>query len=208
MTQPIPEGDNSADNSADNGYLDSGYLDNGYPDKGYPDSGYVHTHGSPLEQSESLDSDGLGSTDRGFDPLDDGWDPPDRFGPGERFGTTAQEQRAGESLDSLLAQEQPEPDPYDEAARLESGEVLEFDVYSSAGGYSSAEDAVERPTALDGDGEPDDAPTLLTDDEGVRTVTTAELVVRGPVGGRARGRDGARPAGAPEEDAVHIRTTE
>ncbi|WP_250282929.1 MULTISPECIES: hypothetical protein [unclassified Frankia] len=199
MTQPIPDGGND---------VDSGHFNSGYPDGGYPGSGYINTYGSPLEQSESLDSDGLGSTDRGFDPLDDGWDPPDRFGPGERFGTTAQEQRAGESLDSLLAQEQPEPDPYDEAARLESGEVLEFDVYSSADGRFSAEDAVERPAALDGDGEPDDVPALLADDEGVRTATTAELVGHGPVGGRARGRDRARPTGAPEEEAIHIRSTE
>ncbi|WP_131765729.1 hypothetical protein [Candidatus Protofrankia californiensis] len=183
MTQPIPDGDNSVD------------IDYFY-------SGYVNTYGSPLEQSESLDSDGLGSTDRGFDPLDDGWDPPDRFSAGERFGTTAQEQRIGESLDSLLAQEQPEPDPYTEAARLESGEVLEFDV------YASIDDAVERPLSLDGEGKPDDSPTLLTDDEGVRNVTTGELVARGPVGGRSRGRDETRLAGAPEEDAVRIRTAE
>ena len=31
---------------------------------------------------------------------------------GEGFGTTAEEQEEGESLDGLLAEEEPEPDPY------------------------------------------------------------------------------------------------
>ncbi|WP_250279733.1 hypothetical protein [Frankia sp. Cppng1_Ct_nod] len=173
MTQPIPDAD-----------VDS------------VDVGYVNAYGSPLEQSESLDSDDLGSTDRGFDPLDDGWDPPDRLSPGERFGTTAAEARAGESLDSLLAQEQPEPDPYDEAARLESGAVLESDVYAPAGGADG------QPADPDDGG--DSPPTLLTDDEGVRKVTTGELIAHGPAGGRSRGHEPGPHYGAPEEEAMRI----
>ncbi|WP_322751351.1 MULTISPECIES: hypothetical protein [unclassified Frankia] len=164
------------------------------------DVGYINTYGSPLEQSESLDSDGLGSTDRGHDPLDDGWDPPDRFGPGERFGTTAAEQRAGESLDSLLSQEQPDPDPYAEAARLESGDVLESDVYAPydpPGGRG-----------LEADGVADASPPLLADDEGVRNVTTGELIAHGPIGGRCRGREDSPYVGAPEEEAVRVHDEE
>jgi hypothetical protein len=161
------------------------------------DVGYVNAYGGPRERSESLDSDGLGSTDRGDDPLDDGWDPPDRFSPGERFGTTAAEQRSGESLDSLLAQEQPDPDPYAEAARLESGEVLESDVYALY--------ALPDRHAVEPDGMESGSPPLLADDEGVRRVTTGELIAHAPTGGRHRSQDDHRYTAAPEEEAIQIR---
>src|SRR5260370_39352851 len=45
------------------------------------------------------------------DPLDPGYEPPDRWSAGEGFGTTLAEERQGESLDQLLAGEEPEPDP-------------------------------------------------------------------------------------------------
>nr|MDT0664839.1 hypothetical protein [Micromonospora sp. DSM 115978] len=63
--------------------------------------------GRPLDASESLDSDDLGSTDAGLDPLDDSWDPPDRPSGALRHGNTPREERDGESLDDYLAQEQP-----------------------------------------------------------------------------------------------------
>jgi hypothetical protein len=50
------------------------------------------------------------------DPLDEGWTPPEKWSAAERFGTTAAEESTGESLDQLLAEEEPEPDPYAEAA--------------------------------------------------------------------------------------------
>jgi len=42
------------------------------------------------------------------DPLDAGYSPPDREPPNTRFGMTAEEQRDGESLDQLLAEEEPD----------------------------------------------------------------------------------------------------
>ncbi len=48
----------------------------------------------------------------GDDPLDTGIIPADRWSAGERFGTTAAEEEAGESLDQLLAEEEPDVDPY------------------------------------------------------------------------------------------------
>jgi hypothetical protein len=44
----------------------------------------------------------------GDDPLDRGVVTPQRWSAGVRFGTTAAEQRAGESLDQLLAEEEPD----------------------------------------------------------------------------------------------------
>jgi hypothetical protein len=52
-----------------------------------------------VDPSESLTGD---NTD---DPLDVGYSPPDREPKATRYGTTADEQRAGDSLDQRLAQE-------------------------------------------------------------------------------------------------------
>ena len=55
--------------------------------------------------------------------LDSGYSPPEAYR-GEGFGTTANEQLQGESLDERLRQEEPEPDPYAlPADDLDDGEV-------------------------------------------------------------------------------------
>ena len=73
------------------------------------------------EQDEILDQDAI------FDDpdatLDSGYSPPEAYR-GEGFGTTADEQLQGESLDERLRQEEPEPDPYDLPSEdLDDGEV-------------------------------------------------------------------------------------
>jgi len=65
-----------------------------------------------LEDEGTLDASDTLEGDPGDDPLDQGIVPPDRWSAGEGFGTTLAEERAGESLDQLLAEEEPEPDPY------------------------------------------------------------------------------------------------
>ncbi|WP_283137739.1 DUF5709 domain-containing protein [Rhizohabitans arisaemae] len=60
-----------------------------------------------LQPADSLETDDLRA-----DPLDTGLIPPDRWSAGQKFGTTADEQRQGESLDQLLAEEEPDVDPY------------------------------------------------------------------------------------------------
>src|SRR5579863_5828961 len=51
----------------------------------------------------------------GDDPLDRGVAPPERWSAGIRYGVTAEEQSEGESLDQLLAEEEPDVgDEYDE----------------------------------------------------------------------------------------------
>lgn len=59
-----------------------------------------------LDPSDSLED--------GPDPLDTGIAPADRWAGANRFGTTAAEQRAGESVEQLLAEEEPDIDPYAE----------------------------------------------------------------------------------------------
>jgi hypothetical protein len=58
-----------------------------------------------LDASDTLD-EAVG------DPLDTGVAAADRWSGANRFGTTAAEARAGESLDQLLAEEEPDVDPY------------------------------------------------------------------------------------------------
>jgi hypothetical protein len=75
---------------------------------------------SELEDAEMEDEGTLDASDTlegnpGDDPLDQGIIPPDRWSAGEGFGTTLAEERAGESLDQLLAEEEPDVDPYAEA---------------------------------------------------------------------------------------------
>ena len=61
-----------------------------------------------LDSSDTLED----SEDPYEDPLNPGVEPADKWSAGERFGDTLAEERQGESLDQLLAEEDPEPDPY------------------------------------------------------------------------------------------------
>jgi hypothetical protein len=127
-----------------------------------------------LDASDTLDGD------PGDDPLDQGIAPPDRWSAGEGFGTTEEEEREGESLDQLLAEEEPEPDPYAEADRGEPGD-----------------DADRRADDLFGDAEPEPrAGRLVAEDEGAHPAAEPDLIARDV------GID-AGAAGA-EEAAVHL----
>jgi hypothetical protein len=116
-----------------------------------------------LDASDTLDDDAV------EDPLDTGIAPPDRWSGANRFGTTAAEQRAGESLDQLLAEEEPDVDPYAEPAQDEdeltrrgydseprSGRLVDRDPNGDAGNeYSGADfepDAVAWDAGIDGGG--------------------------------------------------------
>ncbi|MGR8012084.1 hypothetical protein [Streptomyces hypolithicus] len=59
-----------------------------------------------LDAQDTLESDNLD-----YDPLDAGITPPEQWSPAESFGNTAQEAHRGESLDQLLAEEEPDVDP-------------------------------------------------------------------------------------------------
>lgn len=65
-----------------------------------------------LEDYEVLDSSDTLDAAPGDDPLDRGVAPPQRWSAAMRFGTTGEEEEQGESLDQLLAEEEPEADPY------------------------------------------------------------------------------------------------
>jgi hypothetical protein len=122
-----------------------------------------------LDASDTLDDE------RVSDPLDTGIAAPDRWAGADRFGTTPAEERDGESLDQLLAEEEPDLDPYAEAADDEdeltrrgyeeeprAGRLVESDA-----GYGEDEeaDAVAWDAGIDGGGaSAEEAAIHLVDD--------------------------------------------
>jgi len=123
----------------------------------------------------------------GDDPLDQGVAPPERWSAAMRFGTTAEEQEDGESLDQLLAEEEPDP------ALDEVGEDEEEETDTSADPDAADED-------IDGllldDGPDPRAGRLVADDEGAHEDDEADLIAHDA------GIDGG--AATAEEAAVHV----
>jgi hypothetical protein len=137
-----------------------------------------------LEDYEVKDAYDTLDGDPGDDPLDRGVAPPQRWSAGMRFGSTAAEQGAGESLDQLLAEEEP-----DIAADLDDERPEDI-----AGDEDAADEDVDG-LLLD-DGPDPRAGRLVAEDEGAHPAAEADLVARDV------GIDGA--AATAEEAAVHV----
>ncbi len=135
-----------------------------------------------LEDYEVKDAYDTLDGEPGDDPLDRGVAPPERWSAGIRYGTTAEEEEEGESLDQLLAEE--EPDVYDE-----DGEQPD----STAGDPDAADEDLDG-LLLD-DGPDPRSGRLVADDEGAHADAEADLVARDV------GIDGG--AASAEEAAVH-----
>ncbi|MEV3858975.1 DUF5709 domain-containing protein [Streptomyces sp. NPDC050095] len=125
-------------------------------------------------------------SDRGVDPYDEGWSPPERPLGVEHTGTTAAEQQHGESLEERLAEERPDP-VIDEYEALESGE----------------DDGDGLGDLFDGEGEPLDdevgdrrAGRLVAPDEGAHEDAEKDMLAEDV------GIDGG--AASAEEAAVHV----
>jgi hypothetical protein len=132
-----------------------------------------------LEDDGILDASDTLDGDPGDDPLDQGIVPPDRWSAGEGFGTTLSEEREGESLDQLLAEEEPEPDPY-AAADLRSDGPLADDDPDPRAGRLLAEDEGAHP-----DTEPDLVARDVGIDGGAATAEEAAVHVTGERDGSA-----------------------
>ena len=84
--------------------------DSGEPNESY-NSYSVDDEDQPQGDGDSLvDSRGLS------EPLDEGYSPPEKWSVAEGYGNTPYEEETGESLEQRIAQEVPEPDPYEQAA--------------------------------------------------------------------------------------------
>jgi hypothetical protein len=137
-----------------------------------------------LEDYEVDDAYDTLAGEPGDDPLDAGIITPQHWTAGMRFGTTAQEQQDGESLDQMLSAE--EPDIGDDTEDYEDDE--------------SADDEDAGDEDADGllldDGPDPRAGRLVAEDEGIGPDAEPDLVARDA------GIDGG--ASTAEESALHI----
>lgn len=93
----------------------------------------VDDEDQPQSMGDSLVSD------RGLaEPLDEGYSPPEKWSAAEGYGNTPYEEEQGETLDQRVAQEVPEPDPYEAAAN--EGENVGGEVGAERSGRLVAED--------------------------------------------------------------------
>jgi len=140
-----------------------------------------------LEDYEVKDAYDTLDGNPGDDPLDRGVAAPERWSAGIRYGTRAVEEEAGESLDQLLAEE--EPDIYADEDDADGKQPEDI-----AGDPDAADEDVDG-LMLD-DGPDPRAGRLVADDEGAHADSEADLVARDV------GIDGG--AATAEEAAVHV----
>lgn len=149
---------------------------------------------SDLDDYEVQDPNDSLSGDPGYDPLDRGVAPPERWSAGMRSGTTEEEQAEGESLDELLAEEEPD----ETADELEDAESDDDELEDDDDELEDDEDAGDED--VDGllldDGPDPRAGRLVAEDEGAHPDEEEDLVATdvGLSGGAA----------SAEEAAVHV----
>jgi hypothetical protein len=134
----------------------------------YEHGGDFHPGDDGLEDTDFEDDGVLDSSDTledpedpYEDPLDQGILPADRWSAGERFGDTLAEERRGESLDQLLAEEQPDVDPY---AETTAGADLPRE---GPDPYDEPQPRAGRLVAEDEGSHPDREPDLVAEDVGI-----------------------------------------
>jgi Family of unknown function (DUF5709) len=137
-----------------------------------------------LEDYQVLDTTDTLDGPPGADPLDQGVAPPERWSAGIRYGVTAEEQEEGESLDQLLAEEEP-----DDALELDEDEPEDIEEDEDAG------DEDVDGLLLD-DGPDPRAGRLVAEDEGAHPDEEEDLVASDV------GIDGG--AATAEEAAMHV----
>jgi len=131
----------------------------------------------------------------GDDPLDRGVVPPERWSAGIRYGVTAGEQAEGESLDQLLAEEEP-----DDTLELTEDELEDDDEDAEDLDEDEADDDDAGDEDVDGllldDGPDPRAGRLVAEDEGAHPDEEEDLVASDV------GIDGG--AATAEEAAMHV----
>ena len=147
------------------------------PERRRPESADL-TDYEVLDASDTLDGD------PGDDPLDRGVAAPQRWSAAIRHGSTAEEQQTGESLDQLLAEEEPDV----------TGEEDDEPIGDIAGDEDAGDEDVDG-LLLD-DGPDPRSGRLVAEDEGAHPDEEADLVARDA------GIDGG--AATAEEAAMHV----
>jgi len=147
---------------------DTAATDDTTPNESY--HGYsVDDEDQPMDTEDSL------VDDRGLpEPMDEGYSPPEKWSVAEGYGNTPLEEELGETLDQRLAQEVPEPDPYEQAAREQEdvgGEVGDARAGRLVGedqglGPDEEKDLVAEDVGIDGAGaSAEEAAVHVIDDE-------------------------------------------
>jgi hypothetical protein len=157
-----------------------------------------------LEDYEVLDSTDTLDGAPGDDPLDRGVVPPERWSAGIRFGTTEEEQEEGESLDQLLAEEEPDDTLELTEDELEDDDEDEEDVEESDAEDDAGDEDVDG-LLLD-DGPDPRAGRLVAEDEGAHPDEEEDLVASdvGIDGGGATAEEAAMHV--VEEDDYDVRS--
>jgi uncharacterized protein DUF5709 len=112
------------------------------------------------DQPGNIDDLGDGDVD---DELDRGYSPPEKYSAGQGYGNTPWEEEHRETIDQRVDQEEPEPDPYDEARSADDEELLDDGEVGDAragrlvdpdqgGGYDEEKDLVGDDVGIDGAG--------------------------------------------------------
>ena len=147
-----------------------------------------------LEDYQVQDSTDTLDGPPGDDPLDRGVVPPERWSAGIRYGTTEEEQAEGESLDQLLAEEEPD----DTEEELEDALDLDDEAPEDVEDFDEDDDAGDED--VDGllldDGPDPRAGRLVAEDEGAHPDEEEDLVATDV------GIDGG--AATAEEAAMHV----
>jgi hypothetical protein len=125
-----------------------------------------------LDDYQVQDSTDTLSGAPGDDPLDRGVVPPERWSAGIRYGTTETEQESGESLDQLLAEEEPD-DVLDETEDAEDED--DDEEYEDIADDDDAGDEDVDGLLLD-DGPAPRAGRLVAEDEGAHEDDEEDLV--------------------------------
>jgi len=146
-----------------------------------------------LEDYEVLDSTDTLDGAPGDDPLDRGVVTPERWSAGVRFGTTGEEQEEGESLDQLLAEEEPDLSADAEDVDDEPPDEVGLD-------ENATEEDVRR-YSLDEGADPRAGRLVDEDEASYQTDDDASLVARDDLVAYDAGIDGG--GATAEEAAVH-----
>jgi hypothetical protein len=167
------------------------------PDETRPES-------QDLEDFEVLDSTDTLDGAPGDDPLDRGVVPPERWSAGIRFGTTEEEQAEGESLDQLLAEEEPDDTLDLTEAELSDDEEEEEEEEEEDADEDAGDEDVDG-LLLD-DGPDPRAGRLVAEDEGAHPDEEEDLVATdvGIDGGGATAEEAAMHV--VEEDDYDVRS--
>jgi hypothetical protein len=153
------------------------------------------------ERDEIIDQDQMfGEDDGGDEAMDTGYSPPERPRELDAFGTTASEQREGESFEQRLAQEEPDPamevDLVEGEPAVRAGEGGDVPDDIDTGSGEVPDDAFTDGVLDDGEVGEARAGRLVAPDEGLDEDTEKDLI----------GRDVGIDAGAAsaEEAAMHV----